>query len=91
MIWAGPRYRRPPPLPRDASWRYLSEGRRLLLEALRVRTATEIADDAGVHRTTVSRLASGELVPRDWHMRVALEVVAGIPPASWDEPPRRGG
>lgn len=65
------------------------KGRRLLLAVLQRTTATELAARCGVHRSQVSRWASGEKIPSK-RVQLALEALYGIPRTGWGALPISG-
>lgn len=76
---------------RDASGRYRSLGRRLLLGTLEGTTQTVLARDLSrfcsrpVSQATVSRLVTGKLHPDSYELRAALWRRCGIPLEAWDQ------
>jgi transcriptional regulator with XRE-family HTH domain len=66
---------------------WISEGQRLLFEALLKMERSEAAKRCGVDASTISRWLSGMRTPQDFRLRVRIELVLKIPVASWDPTP----
>jgi hypothetical protein len=70
--------------------RAVTRGRRALLAVLQIITAQEVAARVRVHKSNVSRWASGEWKPSR-RARIMLAAHLRIPAEEWAEPPRGNG